>query len=48
MTKDELKNKLKELIPQIYKKVLKSELAATEYDELTKLDRKSTRLNSSH
>ena len=36
MTKDELKNKLKELIPQIYKKVLKSELAATEYDELTK------------
>ena len=36
MTSTELKDKLKKLIPQIYKKIKKSEIAAAEYDELTK------------
>ena len=36
MTRQELKDKLKKLIPQVYEKFLNSEKAAADYDELTK------------
>jgi hypothetical protein len=36
MTREELKNKIKSLIPTIYKNQKKSDIAAVEYDELTK------------
>lgn len=36
MTKDELRNKIKSIIPTVYKAQKKSDAAAVEYDELTK------------
>jgi hypothetical protein len=36
MTKDELRNKIKSLIPTIYRAKQKAEASAIEYDELTK------------